>query len=195
MASRDLFDAQGDFDDEDELDNSERMNLSGRAYNYPDNYNYLYASPRDLTLNLPKTTTNSFKSYQPIYDSPESEEVSLSRYLSESVSLVSLITETLLSHPFIVLRRQCQVHHNSRRYHLVPVTLLPVIVHLHRRQGITTLWKGIGSSLFVRGISLAVEDVSCYRLLTFVAFDVTQSTFRSYQRSRRGQRRSTLERR
>lgn len=163
MASVDRYDSQGDDEDFDELDNSQRLNHSNRLYNYPENYfpeHYLYSSPRDLTLNLPKTTTNSFKSYQPIYDSPESEDVSLSRYLSVSVSLVSLITENLLSHPFIVLRRQCQVHHNSKRYHLVPVTLVPVIVHLHRRQGITTLWKGIGSSLLVRGMSLAVEDVS-----------------------------------
>lgn len=113
MASRDLYDSPGEFDDDDELDHSvrsERMNNSSRVYNYPENYNYLYASPRDLTLNLPKTTTNSFKSYQPIYDSPESDDYSFSRYLSESVSLVSLITENLLSHPFIVLRRQCQVN-------------------------------------------------------------------------------------
>lgn len=159
MASLDPYDTQGEDDDFDELDNSQRIQsrLYNNSYN-PENYNY-YQSPRDLTLNLPKTTTNSFKSYQPIYDSPESEEVSLSRYLSVSVSLVSLITENLLSHPFIVLRRQCQVHHNSKRYHLVPVTLVPVIVHLHRRQGVTTLWKGIGSSLLVRGMSLAVEDV------------------------------------
>lgn len=162
MASVDPYDTQGEDDDYDELDNSQRMNVSSRLYNNsynPENYQY-YQSPRDLTLNLNnKTTTNSFKSYQPIYDSPESEDVSLSRYLSVSVSLVSLITENLLSHPFIVLRRQCQVHHNSKRFHLVPVTLIPVIVHLHRRQGITTLWKGIGSSLLVRGMSLAVEDV------------------------------------
>lgn len=158
MASVDHYDSPGEDDDFDELDNSQRMNISNR-YNYaPENYNY-YPSPRDLTLNLPKTTTNSFcKSYQPIYDSPESED--MTRYLSVSVSLVSLITENLLSHPFIVLRRQCQVHHNSKRYHLFPVTLVPVIVHLHRRQGITTLWKGIGSSLLVRGMSLSVEDVS-----------------------------------
>lgn len=159
MASVDRYDSQGEDEDFDELDNSQRMNFSNRLYNYPENYNYFHSSPRDLTLNLPKTTTNSFKSYQPVYDSPESDDVSMSRYLSVSVSLVSLITENLLSHPFIVLRRQCQVHHNSKRYHLHPVTLVPVIVHLHRRQGVTTLWKGIGSSLLVRGMSLAVEDV------------------------------------
>lgn len=98
MASVDQYDSQGEDEDYDDIDNSQRINASSRIYNYPENYNF-YSSPRDLTLNLPKTTTNSFKSYQPIYDSPESEELSLSRYLSVSVSLVSLITENLLSHP------------------------------------------------------------------------------------------------
>ncbi|CAG2068048.1 unnamed protein product, partial [Timema podura] len=52
-----------------------------------------------------------------------------------------------------------QIQNNSTRYHLFPVTLLPVIVHLHRRQGVTTLWKGLGSVLMVRGMTLAVEDL------------------------------------
>jgi len=41
----------------------------------------------------------------------------------------------------------------------MPVSLLPVIVHLHKRQGITTLWKGLGSVLMIRGMTLAVEDL------------------------------------
>lgn len=86
-------------------------------------------------------------------------EISLRKYLGASVNIISLITENLLCHPFLVLRRQCQVHHTARRYHVVPITLLPVIVHLHQRQGVTTLWKGIGSVLLVRGMTLAVEDV------------------------------------
>ena len=192
MASVDPYDTQGEDDDFDELDNSQRLHsrLYNNSYN-PDNFSY---QSRDLTLNLAKTTTNSFKSYQPIYDSPESEEVSLSRYLSVSVSLVSLITENLLSHPFVVLRRQCQVHHNSKRFHLVPVTLVPVIVHLHRRQGVTTLWKGIGSSLLVRGMSLAVEDVNngdkCDGEL--IKRDLSS---RCCQNSRRGPKKSTREQR
>lgn len=76
-----------------------------------------------------------------------------------SVGLATLVTENLLSHPFIVLRRQCQVHHNSRRNHILAVTLVPVVIRLHQRQGLTTLWKGLGSTLLVRGMTLAVEDL------------------------------------
>lgn len=158
MASLERYSDQGEEEEDyDEIDNSQRLNASPRIYNYPMEYNY-YNSPRDLTLNLPKTTTSSFKSYQPVYDSPESEEVTLRRYLSVSVSMISLITENIISHPFVSLRRQCQVHHNSKRYHIFPARLIPVIVSLQRRQGIGTLWKGLGSTLLVRGMSLAVED-------------------------------------
>ncbi|KAL4717230.1 hypothetical protein ACJJTC_017117 [Scirpophaga incertulas] len=80
-------------------------------------------------------------------------------YVTTAINVASLITENLLSHPFIVLRRQCQVHNNLKSYHIVPYSLLPVVVRLHRRQDITTLWKGIGSTCIVKGLNLAVEDV------------------------------------
>ncbi|KAH8387121.1 hypothetical protein KR093_004869, partial [Drosophila rubida] len=94
-------------------------------------------------------------------DSQEEADVSLRKYLVFGVQWVSLVTENLLSHPFIVLRRQCQVYNASQRYHLHPFQLLPSIVHLHRRQGVTTLWKGLGSCLLVRGMTLAIDDVIC----------------------------------
>lgn len=119
----------------------------------PLNYKYV-KSTRDLTLPL-----KQHQNTQPTYESPEDDELSLRKYLGVSVGLVSLITENLLSHPFVVLRRQCQVRHNSSRRHLVPFTLVPVICHLHQRQGVTTLWKGLGSCLLIRGMSLAIEDL------------------------------------
>ncbi|XP_037916740.1 solute carrier family 25 member 46 [Hermetia illucens] len=116
------------------------------------NYRYVN-SERDLTLPLQK-----HRNIQSFYESPE-DDISIRKYLGVSVGIVSLITENLLSHPFVVLRRQCQVHHSSRKYHLQPFTLIPTLIHLHQRQGVTTLWKGLGSCLLVRGMSLAVEDV------------------------------------
>lgn len=89
----------------------------------------------------------------------DDEEATVRRYVGVGVGLATLITENLLSHPFVVLRRQCQVHNASSRYHLVPITLVPVLIHLHQRQGITTLCKGLGSILLVRGMTLAVEDL------------------------------------
>lgn len=113
-------------------------------------YNYL-----DRDLQLPVQIHQNAPSYR---DSPD-EEISIRKYLGNSISMVSLISENLLCHPFVVLRRQCQVHHNSVRFHLVPITLMPVVYHIQRRQGITTLWKGIGGSFLVRAMSLGVEDL------------------------------------
>ncbi|KAH8351737.1 hypothetical protein KR084_002515 [Drosophila pseudotakahashii] len=88
----------------------------------------------------------------------QEQDTSLRKYLAVGVHWVSLLTENVLSHPFLVLRWQCQVYNASKCYHLHPFTLLPSIVHLHRRQGLTTLWKGMGSCLLVRGMSCALDD-------------------------------------
>ena len=41
---------------------------------------------------------------------------------------------------------------------MLPFSLLPVMVRLHKRQGLLVLWKGIGSALIVRAVVLGVED-------------------------------------
>ncbi|XP_051161432.1 mitochondrial outer membrane protein SLC25A46-like [Leptopilina boulardi] len=92
-------------------------------------------------------------------DSPPADDVAVKKYVGLGCGLASLITENLLIHPFIVIRRQCQVNPVATKYHLVPITLIPVIIRLHQTQGLNTLWKGIGSVLLVRGLSLAIEDL------------------------------------
>ncbi|XP_055843399.1 mitochondrial outer membrane protein SLC25A46-like [Episyrphus balteatus] len=115
-------------------------------------YRYINTE-RDLSLSLDRHT--DFRNF---CDTPE-DDLSVRKYLAVSVGVVSLITENLLSHPFIVLRRQCQVFHASEKYHLTPISLIPSIIHLHKRQGVTTLWKGLGSCLLVRGMSMGVDDL------------------------------------
>ncbi|XP_033242995.1 solute carrier family 25 member 46 isoform X2 [Drosophila miranda] len=108
----------------------------------------------ELELTLPLKKQKDLDKYM----NNQEDDTSLRKFLVFGVQWISLVTENLLSHPFIVLRRQCQVYNASKRFHLHPFTLLPSIVHLHRRQGLTTLWKGLGSCLLVRGLSLAVDD-------------------------------------
>ncbi|XP_065364945.1 mitochondrial outer membrane protein SLC25A46 isoform X3 [Calliphora vicina] len=128
-------------------------------------------SERDLSLPLDKhrVLENYYESQEDVED-PEKlnmsslgysdeKQISIRKYLGIGVQWVSLVTENLLSHPFIVLRRQCQVYNASQRYHLHPFALIPSIIHLHRRQGVTTLWKGLGSCLLVRGMSMAMDDI------------------------------------
>ncbi|KAL7305454.1 hypothetical protein TKK_0002195 [Trichogramma kaykai] len=98
--------------------------------------------------------------YHPLVDDnpPDNDEV-VKHYIGRGCGLASLITENLLIHPFLVLRRQCQVNPVSKKYHVIPITLIPVMMRLHQTQGLNTLWKGIGSVLIVRGLTLAVEDL------------------------------------
>ena len=74
--------------------------------------------------------------------------------------MAGLVADNLTSHPFVVLRRQCQVNNASYRCHVTPFTLMPVVATLNRWQGLASLWKGLGSTLTVRGLSLAAEDLT-----------------------------------
>ncbi|XP_076179350.1 mitochondrial outer membrane protein SLC25A46 [Ptiloglossa arizonensis] len=91
-------------------------------------------------------------------DCPFTTALILKTYIAAGCGLATLITETLLIHPFTVLKRQCQVNPGSTKYHIIPFTLVPVIMRLHQTQGLGTLWKGVGSVLLVKGMMLAIED-------------------------------------
>jgi solute carrier family 25 protein 46 len=82
----------------------------------------------------------------------------MDHYASLGIGTVGLVLQYVATHPFIVLRRQCQVSSESFRCHRTPFTLAPVVVHLYRLQGFSSMWKGLGSALTVRGLLLAVED-------------------------------------
>lgn len=79
------------------------------------------------------------------------------QYAGVGLRLASVLAENLLSHPCIVLRRQCQVNCKAQKYHLSPFTLLPVIAKLQQRQGLITLWKGAPSMFIVRGLTMMTE--------------------------------------
>lgn len=126
-----------------------------------DNYEYSIRAPCYsclLTRRSQRLSRGAFLIYGELISYGVSD-ITVKKYVGLGCGLVSLITENLLIHPFVVLRRQCQVNPGSTKYHLIPVTLMPIIVRLHQTQGINTLWKGIGSVLLVRGMTLAVEDL------------------------------------
>lgn len=79
------------------------------------------------------------------------------KFLGFAVGFTGICAEHIFSHPCVVLRRQCQVHHNSNWSHLTPFTLVQVVFNIHRRQSITTLFKGIGSTFMVKGIGAVSE--------------------------------------
>lgn len=95
---------------------------------------------------------------------PESSNGSATDQLQAATGYVigvtsSIFAEHILSHPFIVLRRQCQVHHRGVWYHNTPFTIVTVLVQLQRHQGMSSLWKGIVSVLMSKGILMVNETV------------------------------------
>lgn len=80
------------------------------------------------------------------------------KFAGIGIGVSGLVAENLACHPFVILRRQCQVNVEGHRYHTTPITILPVLVNLNRWQGVSVLWKGIGSSLTIKGMTLGVED-------------------------------------
>ncbi|PVD19650.1 hypothetical protein C0Q70_20140 [Pomacea canaliculata] len=96
------------------------------------------------------------------FDAPKrnvSQNDQIQKAVGLSIGFCSIFAEQLLSHPCIVLRRQCQVHHNGFWYHLTPFTLAQILLNLQRAQGGWTLWKGIGGVFVVRAVNMVSETV------------------------------------
>ncbi|TRY54333.1 hypothetical protein DNTS_021309 [Danionella cerebrum] len=83
---------------------------------------------------------------------PPSEQ--LNRFAGFGIGLASLFTENVLAHPCIVFRRQCQVNYHARCYHLSPWTAISVMYN-----GPKALWKGMGSTFVVQGVTLGTEGI------------------------------------
>lgn len=83
----------------------------------------------------------------------------LNRFAGFGIGLASLFTENVLAHPCIVLRRQCQVNYHARHYHLTPFTVINIMYSFNKTQGPRALWKGMGSTFIVQGITLGAEGI------------------------------------
>ncbi|XP_026212274.1 solute carrier family 25 member 46 [Anabas testudineus] len=83
----------------------------------------------------------------------------LNRFAGFGIGLVSLFTENVLAHPCIVFRRQCQVNYHARCYHLTPFSTVAVMYSITKAQGVKALWKGMGSTFIVHGITLGAEGI------------------------------------
>ncbi|XP_069819094.1 mitochondrial outer membrane protein SLC25A46 [Dendropsophus ebraccatus] len=83
----------------------------------------------------------------------------LNRFAGFGIGLASLFTENVLAHPCIVLRRQCQVNYHARNYHLSPFGIVNIMYNCTKTQGPRALWKGMGSTFIVQGITLGAEGI------------------------------------
>ncbi|XP_077353554.1 mitochondrial outer membrane protein SLC25A46 isoform X2 [Festucalex cinctus] len=83
----------------------------------------------------------------------------LNRLTGFGIGLVSLFAENVLTHPCVVFRRQCQVNYHARCDHLTPFSALAVMYAISKAQGPRALWKGMGSTFIVHGVTLGAEGI------------------------------------
>lgn len=75
-----------------------------------------------------------------------------------NLRFIDTINQNLLLHPFIVLRRTCQVNRKCSPFIcLQPFSLIPFVFHQQQKQGLFSLYKGLTSELLVKGITLGSE--------------------------------------
>lgn len=121
-----------------------------------------YRRPTEFPQTLLNPAHGSPQAAKPVVPKPHDhdlyKDIQMEKYGEISINIVSLCAENLLSHPFIVVRRQCQVNVNSQRYHILPITLVPALIHMQGCQGFSAFWKGLGSVLTVRGVTMGLED-------------------------------------
>ena len=80
---------------------------------------------------------------------PASEEVE--NYVKLGMGVSGLLLENVICHPFMVLRRTCQVSPaDSTKFHCLPFRLLPISAHLYQQQGLSAFYKGLSGCLTVR---------------------------------------------
>ncbi|KRZ28663.1 Solute carrier family 25 member 46 [Trichinella pseudospiralis] len=81
------------------------------------------------------------------------------KYIGIGVGIASILLENVFSQPFIAFRRQCQVNFKAAHYHRTPVTVIPIMYNVQHNQDFGSLWKGVSSSIVLRGISVASENL------------------------------------
>lgn len=72
--------------------------------------------------------------------------------------LADALTQHMILHPLIALRRTCQVNRKCSPLLCVqPFSLIPFLFHQQREQGVAALYKGLSSELLVKGMALGTE--------------------------------------
>ncbi|OQV13094.1 putative Solute carrier family 25 member 46 [Hypsibius exemplaris] len=89
-----------------------------------------------------------YRSYQICETDPDLLDEDTSE-ITVSSGIIDVAVHRVLVHPFIVLRRQCQVNAWSRKSHVLPFTLVPVVYKLVTKQKIESLIKGLHGVLIL----------------------------------------------
>jgi len=142
---------------------SDSSNLGGRGNEYqafgPVRQQPYFSSPSRSAASYSHGGPSSFEGYQPRHPVPARPPSYFEQLAGIGLGVGNLLAENLLSHPCVVLRRQCQVNNRAGHYHLTPFTFAPVIYNLEVNQGIFCLWKGVSGTVVLRGLCFLSDNV------------------------------------
>lgn len=108
--------------------------LSSGGKNYKSGQNFNMSSPQLIDRRVPQLIERPKTNQNFDEDDFIDDKGSYEHYSSLGINGVGWVLTNVVAHPFIVLRRQCQVSSDSFRYHQLPFTLIPSMVHLYRLQ-------------------------------------------------------------
>ena len=108
---------------------------SGMNYKqFDQTQNFNMSSPQLIDRRVPQLIERPKTNQNFDEDDFIDDKGSYEHYSSLGINGVGWVLTNVVAHPFIVLRRQCQVSSDSFRYHQLPFTLIPSMVHLYRLQ-------------------------------------------------------------
>lgn len=122
----------------------------------------------DHNIRLIGDTTNAFESQTPSrHGADKNRTINDTSFLrpdsirsSSVLRLSDVLSQNILLHPFIALRRTCQVNRKCSALICVqPFSLIPFLYHQQNKQGIAALYKGLSSELLIKGLALGTETV------------------------------------
>lgn len=92
-------------------------------------------------------------------DETDTETSALENIKSSSLLRFSdIVCQNILLHPFVALRRTCQVNRKCAAITCIqPFSLVTFLYHQQRKHGLQALYKGLSSELLVRGFTLGAE--------------------------------------
>lgn len=78
---------------------------------------------------------------------------------SSILKLAHVVCKEIVLHPFIALRRTCQVNRKCSPYVCFkPISLSVFMYQQQRKQGIAALYRGLTSELLVKGLTISIEN-------------------------------------
>ncbi|XP_053406101.1 mitochondrial outer membrane protein SLC25A46-like [Mercenaria mercenaria] len=123
--------------------------------------NEKYGSPRRMPYASGSDSMIYTGEYQsiPAQRPQPSQSEQMKKVAGMAIGIGSTWAFEFISHPFIVMRRSCQIFYPAQSTHLLPITVVPLMMKLNRNKPPVSMYKGFVSNLLCRGLTMISENV------------------------------------